>query len=961
MVKFLLYFFTFKLLIPILSIVPLWNFDDSTIDLLSESNSYNYQVYSNTVDGINMNLVKTITRNGNEITETNKIYIGNSFSQNVNWDDIDSSYHISGSVYICPKGKFHMNKLEGNDLIEIKPSDFSYDKDWDLKCYYQSGRNYMFISYLNKYNIIFSYTFYRNAWLSKTYFNSGLFDFKWTTDPINEREYPMKMIVYNEDIANGNKILLKSSLYTLEPNSENINKNDIKNKDIIDTLSYSNSYFNSNNDYFYFITYDKDPPEFKSGYYTGSENLNYNNVDGITFITNLTSPLEFYYDFVIKKINFFRNTQYVYYEINNTVKNKIYYGIIDVISNKVIFNTDEVINSLKIFKNDNSFLAITEKSVYKICALTGDNNECISSCPSGKNIYIDSQRPNFCGNKCSKYILVPIGICVDECDQNIFHTEDDYHCGFCKDINSTTPYKLLNKTGCYSNIPSGTYLYNSKYNLLKGEEITTAPSTIIEVDLCNKSADFYPANYGNKTKNIECYNKNILNPRLYFDQENKDFKPCYETCLTCNKKGDKTYHNCIECEPGYRLKPEGFPKNNCVADCPYYYFNSYNQYKCVEKLPCPNEAKLLIVNKTKCISDCKLDNKYKYQYNGKCYEECPDGTNNINNLCQDINQDSLTLTENNIDLNYSSFIEDIDNIVQSYSNEYSYTNKHVTEYKNAEYDAVIYKNKEGINDLDLDIPSVNFGNCYNKVQNKYNITEDLIVLVINKMDESNNPLTSYSFFDPKSGEKLSTEICNNDTILIVENILTLLEENNTNYDLMIDLIEQGINIFNSSDDFFSNLCYDYNLKTSKDIALKDRLKLFYPNISLCDSKCSQTSVNLEQKTANCECQFNDISTSNKDNGISKEEALLENLLGNVLNFVDSSNIAVGKCAQKGTKFFLKCYGAYIDFILLIIDIVLSVFFYSIDLKKIKIYIFNTTHNYFKLLSSSINFLNIILL
>lgn len=119
MVKFLLYFFTFKLLIPILSIVPLWNFDDSTIDLLSESNSYNYQVYSNTVDGINMNLVKTITRNGNEITETNKIYIGNSFSQNVNWDDIDSSYHISGSVYICPKGKFHMNNEDEKILCSI--------------------------------------------------------------------------------------------------------------------------------------------------------------------------------------------------------------------------------------------------------------------------------------------------------------------------------------------------------------------------------------------------------------------------------------------------------------------------------------------------------------------------------------------------------------------------------------------------------------------------------------------------------------------------------------------------------------------------------------------------------------------------------------------------------------------------------------------------------------------------
>ena len=34
-----------------------------------------------------------------------------------------------------------------------------------------------------------------------------------------------------------------------------------------------------------------------------------------------------------------------------------------------------------------------------------------------------------------------------------------------------------------------------------------------------------------------------------------------------------------------------------------------------------------IEEKNKCINNCKNDNKYKYLYNGICYEECP---NNLN-------------------------------------------------------------------------------------------------------------------------------------------------------------------------------------------------------------------------------------------------------------------------------------------------------------------------------------------
>ena len=413
----------------------------------------------------------------------------------------------------------------------------------------------------------------------------------------------------------------------------------------------------------------------------------------------------------------------------------------------------------------------------------------------------------------------------------------------------------------------------------------------------------------------------------------------------------------MACEPGYRIKPEGFPINNCVADCPYYYYNVYDQYKCVEQLPCPNEAKLLIKEKNKCTDDCKKDDTYKFQYNGYCYKECPEKTINNNFLCKDENEEIVTLTKNEINLNYTSFIQEIDNFVNIYSSEFSYTNYHVTEYKSNEYDAIIYKDKDCINKLSLDFPSVNFGNCYDKVKSTNNITEDLIVVVINKYDESNNPTTSYSFFDPLTGEKLKTDECQNDTILVVENIKYFLNENMTNYKLMLDLIDQGINIFDTSNEFYNNLCFDYKLNTDKDIALQDRIKLFYPNISLCDSGCTQTSVDLVNMTANCECQFNDISTPSTKDNKKEENVLIENLLGDILDFIDTSNIAVGKCAKKSGKYIFKCYGTYITLSLLVINIVFSIIFYLIELNKIKIYIYNNTQNYLQLIytSPSINF------
>ena len=471
----------FYLFILSSSIIPLWNFEASTINLLTESNSYThtYQISSTYVNSlsINVKLEKTITKREGSIKEENIIYIGNSYSSITDWEDIESAYYFNSKTYICPKGKNHMHYFSDDNLFEMKPDGFSYDGDWELLCYYQPQPNSMFVSYLNKYNTIYIYSFDSDSWLtsSSTSIYNGLFDFKWTVFPENINYY-MKMIIYD-----GTNIILKGSLFTFENN--NINRNDIYSKNLIETLRYSNAYFGSDNEYFYFITYDKDPASFKSGYFTDSTYFEYNEVPNLSININSASPLNFYYNFTIESMTFNRNTRYVLYQIYNIIKEKTYYGIIDIVLNKVIFNTDEVIKSFKPYSS-HSFLAITNNSAYKICALTEENNECISSCSNNtKNIFIDSQGPNYCGSKCSKYIMIPTGICVNECDQSFYHSEDNYHCGFCKDINSSYPYKILNKTGCYETIPDGTYLYNSEYYLLKEIISTTIPISYPETEI----------------------------------------------------------------------------------------------------------------------------------------------------------------------------------------------------------------------------------------------------------------------------------------------------------------------------------------------------------------------------------------------------------------------------------------------------------------------------------------------
>ena len=166
-----------------------------------------------------------------------------------------------------------------------------------------------------------------------------------------------------------------------------------------------------------------------------------------------------------------------------------------------------------------------------------------------------------------------------------------------------------------------------------------------------------------------------------------------------------------------------------------------------------------------------------------------------------------------------------------------------------------------ISDLSINMPLINFQNCYKKIQEFYNITQELIIAIVDHL-EQNNPNTSYSIYHPISGEKLdAATICKNETISVIENLS--INKDDPEYELKMSLINQKINIYNSDDLFFNDICFYFNNSKKRDIALSDRIKYLYQNTNKCDNGCKQIDFNLKTQQAQCDCKYNDIETEQK--------------------------------------------------------------------------------------------------
>ena len=125
----------------------------------------------------------------------------------------------------------------------------------------------------------------------------------------------------------------------------------------------------------------------------------------------------------------------------------------------------------------------------------------------------------------------------------------------------------------------------------------------------------------NNNTYIKCY-KNIDGYYLF---ENKYFKKCYESCELCDKGGNNTEHNCIKCKDNYYYELNISSYINCYNQCDYnfYYDENNDKYYCTPNNNCVNFFDKLINNKKQCINDCSKDNDYPYEFQKRCYDDCP--------------------------------------------------------------------------------------------------------------------------------------------------------------------------------------------------------------------------------------------------------------------------------------------------------------------------------------------------
>ena len=463
--------------------------------------------------------------------------------------------------------------------------------------------------------------------------------------------------------------------------------------------------------------------------------------------------------------------------------------------------------------------------------------------------------------------------------------------------------------------------------------------------ICDESKGFY--SISSKLTESKCYQKNEIPKNLFYNNATKSYELCYKTCGTCDKGGSSSENNCLSCATNFIPEPEN-RTSNCVESCKYlYYYDSLNQYSCTDDEQCPDEASLLIRPKKECINVCENDNANKYQFNGECLSSCPDWTeSNKYGICQIKDINTCTSSDYELDLHNNINQENVKLAAKNYANEFYYTLNHISKFSGLSYNMILYKNSSCVNELNLNITKIEFNSCIEQLKTDNNIdkSKDLIVAVID-IKTNDNPITSFGFFDPESGEKLdASKSCSDKNVIMYENILNIL-----NNPLAVKLLdEQKINIFDLEHDFYNDICFHFESPNGKDITLKDRIKTFYPDINLCDEGCISRGVNMTNMEAKCECTFHDLLNADFfSNNLFGNNLLIKETLDEIKDVINNMNLEILTCYKDifDFKYFKKNTGGFIIIILFFFETFCVGYFFFIENKKTLRYMYSLTEQY----------------
>ena len=467
--------------------------------------------------------------------------------------------------------------------------------------------------------------------------------------------------------------------------------------------------------------------------------------------------------------------------------------------------------------------------------------------------------------------------------------------------------------------------------------------------------DSYINNLYNNYSDINCY----ITPDGYYLDKMAEYpqpKKCYPTCKICDMEGNETNHNCIECNSNLKTELNIYNYFNCFDTCKYYYYIDINSNKtyCTKNLTCPLNYNKLIINKSECIDNCNRDPTYNYEINNICYNHIIGGIiynssiiNEYNELEYIINN-SYKISDAIFDESYKSSSENINTynnnisnilefcnfscIIEYILNNYNKTNILLGNDSKLEIDnKLIVLSSTQIQRLNMNKneTTIDLLECEEKIKNIYNISlnNSLFILKIDIKEEGMKiPKIIYEVYYPLYSEKLIK--------------LNLAECENKKIHISIPVnIEDNIDKYNRSSNYYNNICSKTTSNFGTDLSLSDRKKLFIDkNMTLCEEDCDLIDYDYSNKKAKCSCLIK-INFPLIEN-IKFDKNRLYKSFTDINTF---ANIKFMKCYKNvfKEKSLNNNYGLYINIIIIFIFFIsLFLFYYKYyfylleDIKKI---------------------------
>ena len=296
-------FFSFSFILKTFSVIPVWDLDSQSINLLSSKSFYEYIIYN--YSGVI--LMKNFTKNDNNITYKNLLIINKlNLKREVGFDDIESYYYnkLGSEILICPKGKFHPYDVMNDEYIIVN----DYEEGWDLRCFYHQTDHFL-IFYLNRNKSSLYFVTGNNRNIKQARFYYYYFDFKFPEYQNHGKNYEYK---FPSIILSNNNISLIGICLFLNENENTINSNVINGRtSLMESKSISRGFID-NNYLLYFFTYNN-ISDFSSGYSNTYIDIRLSDyASSFPTIINNDSPFSFINNMEIKEIKFIENSSYAY-------------------------------------------------------------------------------------------------------------------------------------------------------------------------------------------------------------------------------------------------------------------------------------------------------------------------------------------------------------------------------------------------------------------------------------------------------------------------------------------------------------------------------------------------------------------------------------------------------------------------------------------------------------------------